>query len=664
MDAGGVSLVHKLPAELLVRVCAYLSVRKRQRLRRVCKTLRQVLDNPLLWKTVAIDSFKRSDYALLNAVLSGRESTVQRLCIGGAFNLAGLARDLCSCSHLRSLKLVHSPCFVTNMASVVRALPLLARLEFQPVNTSCGLGHCTHVMCRAVEWQDFLTAVQNLSSLTLLSSWDENFVEFLLRQWACQKYRPSSVCMSTMHMHTEQSQDSMQFRYSSLQDLWKECMERFPPCEDACQFRVTWQTSRLGPSDIPVFELNLDGSPLSLSTALSYTHPETTDLVVSMRGVLSLSGQEQTGEGDGRFRCGRFISNPEFVLSEMETKFLSFGAATAHLTSITLTDASSLNSSNLETLALYCKNLTLLNLSGCKKCLNPLFGLAALACGCIHLRALNIQNVPCNYVERTSEMWMCLSQMKTLRHLAIDPCLLQASQEADEFTGEQYSISDESEIEESLKAMTFLQILEVQTTVTANKCIQCPHCRNMDGHLMALVRHMRALHTLHVRGISPVVCGILLKTAIGECQYLRNLSVHMDFSFTLLPANLTLRNIQKLSILCPRFNVTDSLTQALVQAPLTHVYFTVRHMSKSIVTMLLQDLLRLTVCHIYCRDGPVMKPPGDILEFRHSMQDMASARSRAIPLDFVFNEGSVYSSQVECTTTQSLAQTELVSWWN
>lgn len=664
MDAGGVSLVRILPAELLGKVCAYLSVRERQRLRRVCKTLRQVLDNPLLWKTVAIDGFKRSDYALLRAVLSGRESTVEHLCITGSFNMAGLARDLCSCNHLQSLKLEQSPCYVANMASVVRALPLLARLEFQPVNTSCGLGHCTHVMCRTVEWQDFLSAVQTLSSLTLLSQWDENFVEFLLRQWACQKYRPSNVCMCTMHTHTEPPQDSMQFCYSSLQDLWKECMESFPPCEDPCQFRVTWQSSRLGPTDVPVFELNLDGSPLSLSTALSYTRPETTDFVVSMHGVLSLSGLEGTGGGDEHFRCGRFISNPEFVLSELETKFFPFHAATAHLTNITLTDATSLNSSNLETLALHCKNLSLLNLSGCKKCLNPIFGLAALASSCVRLQTLNIQNIPCNYVERMSEMWMCLSQMKGLRHLAIDPCLLQASQEADEFTGEQYSISDESEIEESLKAMAFIQILEIQTSPTADKSIQCPHCRNMDGHLIQLVKHMRALHTLHIRGISPVVCGILLKTAIGECQYLRNLSIHMEFSFSLLPAGLTLRNIEKLCIRCPRFNITDSLTRALVQAPLTHLYFTIRHISKGIITMFLQDLPCLTVCHIYCRDGPVMKPPGDILGFRHTMQDMASAKSRAMPLDFVFNEGSVYSSQVECTTTQSLAQTELVSWWN
>lgn len=663
--AGVPSFVEKLPTELLVRICGFLSIRERQRLRRVCKTLRQALDAPLLWKVITIDGFARSDYPGLNSMLAHR-LYVEQLSICGSFNLVGLAKELCACTRLQSLKLEQSPCYVTNMASVVRALPSLAHLEFQPVNTSCGLGHCTHVMCRTLEWQDFLGAVANLATLTLLSQWDENFVEFLLRQWACLQYRPVNICMSTMYTQTAQPQESMQSRYSSLQDLWKECMENFPPCEEACQFRITWQRSRFTLSDVPIFELNLDGSPLSLSTALCYTHPETSD-TTSMHGVISLSGKDHSVDNDECFRSGRYISSPEFVLTETETKFLHFEAVTAHLTSLSLTEASALSSSNLETIAHYCQKLAQLNLSGCKKCLNPLFGLATLASNCAHLRALNMQNIPCNYVERTSEMWMCLAQMESLRHLAIDPCLLQASQEADEFTGEQYSVSDEHEIEESLKAMKNIQVLEIQTTLTASKSIQCPHCRNMDGHLVELVRHMRSLHTLHIKGVSPAVCGILLKAALHNCKYLLHLHIHMEFSFSLPPADLKLSNIQKVSIWCPRFNVTDNLMLALAQASsttLTHAYFAVRFISKGSVTMLLQDFPRLVVCHMYCRDGPIMKPPGDVLEFRHRMQDLSSSRSRVNPLDFVFNEGRSYGGHAECVTTQSLTQTELVSWWN
>ena len=661
--SGSTSFVDKFPAELLVRICRFLSLRDRQRLRRVCKTLHQVLDNPLFWKSINIDGFKRSDYVQLHAMFAHRGSTVERLYINGSFDLVGL--DLCSCTRLRTLKLEQSPCYVTNMADIVRSLPLLAQLEFQPINAACGLGHCMHVMCRTVEWQDFLTTVQRLDSMTLLSQWDENFVEFLLRQWACQKYRPVSVCMTTMQTQTAQPQGSVQSCYSSLQDLWKECMENFPPCEEPCQFRITWQTSRrLGPSDVPIFELNLDGSPLSLSTALDYTHPDMTDTVSSMHGVISLSNRDWSVDGDECFRSGRFISSPDFVLSETETKFLQFESATAHLTSLSLTEASSLTSSNLETLAHHCRRLTQLNLSGCKKCLNPLFGLAILATNCTQLRILNLQNIPCNYVERTSEMWMCLSQMENLRHLAIDPCLLQASQEADQFTGEQYSVSDEHEIEESLKAMSFIRVLEIQTTLTASKSIQCPHCRNMDGHLIGLVKHMTALNTLLIRGVSRAMCDILLETAIKKCQYLRNLSINMEFSFKLFPLDTKFDSIQKLSIRCPRFNITDMLTSALVEAPLTHVYFAVRYISKGSVTMILQDMPQLVVCHIYCRDGPVMKPPGDVLQFRQSMQEMSNAESRTNPLDFVFNEGRLYDSHTECVTAQSLRQTELVSWWN
>ena len=657
------------PEELLVRICSYIPARQRQRLRGVCRSLRRALDSPPLWRTLTIDGFDRSDYGRLAEMLGHRGEAVKRVSISGSFNLVGLARDLCTCSRLKSLRLTQSPCFVTNMASVVRALPCLERLQFRPVNTACGLGHCTHVMCRAVEWQEFLAAVEGLSSLTLLSQWDENFVEFLLRQWACLRYRPLSVTVSTMQTQAAQPPESVQTRYSSLQDLWKECMENFPPCEEACQFRVTWQSSELGVNDVPLFELNLDGSPLSLSTALSYTHPEGSDPASSMHGMITLSAQQQNPNDSTNetteeiFSCGRFISSPEFMLTETETRFVSFNEATAHLTSISMTEATALTSANLEILALHCPQLDQLNLSSCKKCLNPLLGLAALASHCPQLRALNIQNIPCNYVERTSELWLCLSRMTGLRHLAIDPCLLQPSQEADEFTGEQYLVSDEQEIEESLKTMQYIHTLEIQTALTPSKTITCPQCRNMDGHRLELVGHMTSLRTLHIKEVSPTVCDRLLSTVASNCKYLKNLSINMEFSFT-LPLDLGQSSVRKLLIRCPRFNITDKLTEALVRAPLTHVYLTVRSVTRGAISMLLQDLPELVVCHIYCRDGPVMKPPGEILEFRQTMQEMSSRGSNTHPLDFAFNEGRLYKSETECNTTQSMMQTELVSWWN
>ena len=660
------SVVDRLPTELLVRVCGYLSVRERQSVRRVCKKLCQVVDDPLLWRTISMEGFACSDHRGLKALLARYHAITARVSLHGSFNLVGFAEELCTCTRLQSLKLTQSPCYVVNMASVVRALPSLAHLEFQPVNTSCGLGYCTHVMCRTREWQDFLDAVANLRSLTLLSQWDENFVEFLLRQWACLEYSPSHICLRTMHTQTAPLRDSVQSRYSSLQDLWKECMENFPPCEEVCQFRLTWQGSRLPLHDVPIFELNLDGSPLSLSTALRYTQPEASN-GASLHGVISLSGKEESAEEeDERFRCGRYISSPEFVLSETETKFVHFEAVSGHLTCLSLTEANALSSANLKIFAHNCPNLSQLNLSGCKKCLNPLSGMATLASNCTRLQALNLQNIPCNFVERTSEMWTYLSQMESLRHLAIDPCLFQASQEADEFTGEQHSVSgDEHEIEESVKAMHYIQVLEIQTTLSADKSILCQHCRNLDSRQVEFVGHMRALRILRITGVSPAVCRILLKSAFQNCEYLRYLYINMEFSFSLPSEALKRSRIRKLAIQCPRFNVTDSLIAALASsATLTHTFFAVRSISKGSVKILLREFPELVVCHVYCRDGPVMQPPSDILQFRLSMQELSSSESRVNPLNFMFNEGSSYSGLTECTTTQSLTQAELVSWWN
>ena len=658
----GQSYLDRLPTEILVRVCGYLLFRDRRCVRLVCKRLCLVMDDPHLWRSLSWDGFSRSDQRTLRAALARHQEVItDRLSLCGSFDLAAFSEELCSCAHLQSLSLEMTPCSVATMATILRALPSLTRLQFQPVNTSCSMASCTHLMCRTHEWQDFLSAAGTLHSLTLLSHWDENFVEFLLRQWACLQYSPTKLCLSVIQLNTTTSDEDWQIRYSSFLDRWKDCLESFPPCENTSQFSLTWHRYRPQFQVIPLVELNLDGSPLSLSSALCYTKLETSSNI-DTHGVLSLSGKKLFSEN---FGCGRYVSNNQFILSEMETKFLEFQSVVGHLTCINLSEAgNSFLSANLEIVAHYCRNLAQLNLSGCVQCLNPLFGLATLASNCTHLRALNLQNIPCNLVESTSEMWMFLSQMENLTHLAIDPCLFQGMQESEESTCEQRSVlSDAEEIEESVKTMSYIETLDLQTSLSVQKSIQCPICRTLDKRRMELVKYMSSLRYLHVRGISPTTCGMLLETTLRHCENLQCLYIHMDFAFCISSEALSCsRKLQQVAIWCPRLHITDDIIASLVPHNiLTHVYFTVRSISKGSMTMLLSNFPHLIACHIYCRDGPVMQPPSEILEFRLTMRELVDSRTH--PLDFAFNEGSSYDQIIQRRTAESMVYTELSSQW-
>ena len=630
--------------------------RDRLQLRLVCKRLLTVMDDPHLWKSISWDGFSRSDHNALRTALTRHSAAISdRLTLCGSFDLAAFSEELCACVHLQSLTLEMTPCTVATMATILRSLPSLARLQFQPVNTSCSVANCTHLMCRAHEWQDFMAAAGALHSLTLLSHWDESFAEFLLRQWACLQYSPTKLCLGIIQTQPSGA-DNWKSCCVSFLDCWKECLESFPPCENTSQFSLTWHRYRPTLPVIPLIELNLDGSPIALSSAVCYTQLETSSNV-DVHGVLSLSGMELSS---GNFQCGRYIPSDHFILSEVEAKLIPFPQVVSNLTCINLSGAGdSFLSANLEILAHHCRNLAQLNLSSCVRCLNPLFGLATLASNCTHLRALNLQNIPCSYIESTSEMWMFLSQMEGLSHLAIDPCLFQGRRGPEESSSDP---SDQDDIEESVKMMGYIETLDIQTSISAMKSISCSVCSTMDRRRMEMVSHLSSLRALHVKEISSATCGTLLDTALRCCTNLRHLHVHMELPFRMSPEALSCSKLQQVAIWCPRFHVVDNLTASLVpHGSLTHAYFTVRSASKASIITLLSSFPHLLVLHVYCRDGPVMRPPSEILQFRTTMADLVNSRSQ--PLDFTFNEGSSYYQFTQRRTAESMVYTELSSAW-
>ena len=85
-----------------------------------------------------------------------------------------------------------------------------------------------------------------------------------------------------------------------------------------------------------------------------------------------------------------------------------------------------LQSGNLEQVAIACLNFQRLNLESNFHCLHPLQGLCMIANHCHDLRGLNLKYISVTDMENQLGLWDILSSM-SLTHLAVDVCVFHSS---------------------------------------------------------------------------------------------------------------------------------------------------------------------------------------------------------------------------------------------
>ena len=502
-----------LPVEILFRIFSFLMYRDRFQLKFVCRRLYDVSSDPHLWKEITWVNYQSDDQPYLKGSLMSNSSFIMKVKVSGNVNIAALATQLISCSNIRTLSLLGNHCTVVAMERIVKCLPLLDHLEFEPCNTACSMERCNHQMCRPNEWRDFLHKSTAMSSLVLVSPWSEHFIEFLWREWSVLKYRPVEFCVSVLANNACISNE-LSGHCITLLELWKKCQSIFQSCSHTSRFFLNAFHPKSTMHSYPWFELNLSGesppTPISVSRLGS--------LGMESDGLIRLCGKPHNSLV---YTVGHYIHESQFCLSLNEAKFENIPSC---IVTLNLCGASGLVSSQLEAIAARCTGLVQLNLKGCPLSLNPLFGLAAIADKCLWLKALNVQEITSSGVESLIELWYIFSKMKKLTHLALDPCMMRISQE--EYLG--LDVLSTHDVAEAVNMTNSIISLDVRA-----QQLQCQLCRSIAIQCPLLTSGLKLLRHLQLDNILPEPCSAIANAALHRCKCLKTLHISTDFSFHL-----------------------------------------------------------------------------------------------------------------------------------
>ena len=652
-----------LPTEIMLNVFSLLPYHERAQLKLVCKRLYDIACDPLLWRNVLWSRYSSSDAPHLNNLLTQSSAIITRLELNGNLNVPAFSSLLAKCSNIRTLVLLGVQCTTAEMETVATSLPALKCLEFEPCNSPCKMERCQHLMCRPNEWRDFLTSTKAMSSLTLATPWNEHFVEFLLREWSSLKYFPIELNFSLLEAST--AADELNTRCMFILELWKQCQHiaSFQHSSHTAKFSFYLYRPKRSLMNHPFFELRL--SPVGGASSAVCVARVTQE--VDCDGIIRLCRKSPDSES---FCTGCYIYEDQFCLSPSEACYkLDFEAVSAGITYLNLSGAETLSSASLESIARSCSNLSQLNIRGCVLSLNPLFGFAAVASNCPNLRGLNIQDIPYNMIENSTELWYILSRMRYLSHLALDPCLMQAqvsdSRWFDPDGAVATSLTEIDEIAGHIEKMTSVVSVEMQTRCQASGWVECQACKNVNPHSLHLISKFKSLRHLRLEFLPAQVCSTLSNAALSSCTYLRALYISVGFAFELSSEALLHSALQQLYINCIRMTITDRVVDPLVSnGRLTHLYLIVRTISKTSAFKLFQSLPNLVSCHIYCLRRPVLLPPDEVLEFRRTVKHLVAARKTFLE-DFVFEEDASWFAgwNFSPPTVRSFLFSELVSNW-
>lgn len=623
-----------LPIEILLNIFLFLPYHDRVQMKLVCRRMYHVTSDPHLWREITWSNFSTSDEASVRNILGQYSNFLTSFRVTGQFSVTKFSEQLSDCSNINSLVLIGMKQTISEIERLLKNIRSLSHLTFEPCNKQCDILHCNHLMCGAHEWRDFLRASSNLTSLTLVTPWNDHIVEFLLREWSSLNYYPLEFQLSIIACGV--SVDLWYTRCVKLLELWKELQTTFPGCSHAAKFCVNSYKPQLFSIKPPLFELHLNGK--FLTSAVTASRLEATE--ADLGGVIWLCGKHKKLE---QFACGHYIPDDLFPFSSSDAAYGSFPFYANSITCLNFYGASRLLPIHLEIVANSCSSLAELNIENCELSLSPLSGLSAVACRCMKLTALNIQGIPSTAVENTEDVWQTLSMMQRLTHLATAPCLM---------------LTQQSTVRPHTVLKTGDSSLEMSSH--SSKSVVCQACQYMHLHCcpprLSLLRHVR------FTDLSPQLTSIMISTVLANCKYLNTLYVASEFTFQLSFEALNRTNLQQLCIKCHRMNITDTTVDSLAKNKLTHLYLFIRSISKASMLKVVQNFPHLVSCHIYTRDRPVMRPPAAVLEFRRTIRRLLEMKVPRLD-DFVFEEDTMSRGWMKSSTSRSILSSNLTSVW-
>ena len=627
-----------LPIEILLNVFSFLPYHERAQMKLVCRRMYHITSDPHLWREIIWSNFSSSDEPRVRNILAQYSTFVKSFHVAGRFSVTMFSEQLSGCSNINNLVLIGMKQTISEVEMLLKNLPSLTRLTFEPCNKPCSKDHCNHLMCGSYEWRDFMKASSVLNSLTLVIPWTDHIVEFLLREWSSLMYYPLEIQLSIIAYGA--SADLWSTRCIKLLELWKDLLTTFQACSHDAKFCVySYKPKLISVLKPPLFELHLNGTVLTSAVTASRLEATEADL----GGVITLRGKHNKS---AQFTSGHYTPDDLFPFSSSDAAYGSFPFYANGITCLNFYGASTLLPIHLEIVANSCSSLADLNIENCERSLNPLSGLNAVACRCTKLQALNIQGIPSTAVDNTEDVWQILSMMQRLTDLATAPCLMLTEQS----TAKPHTVLQTGD---SLGMVS----LEMKSHGSNVGCQPCQHM-----HLYCCPPRLSLLRHVRFTDLPPQSTSVMISTILTNCKYLITLYVASEFTFQLSFEALNCTNLQQLCIKCHRMNITDTTVDSLAKIKLTHLYLFVRSISKTSMLKVVQNFPHLVSCHIYTRDRPVMHPPGATLEFRRTMRQLLEMKVPRLD-DFVFEEDTMSHGWMKNSTSRSIMSSNLISVW-
>ena len=171
------------------------------------------------------------------------------------------------------------------------------------------------------------------------------------------------------------------------------------------------------------------------------------------------------------------------------------------VTEFDLTNAETLQSENLEQVAVACPNLQRLNIQGNHNCLHPLQGLRMIANHCHELYGLNLKYISVTDMESHLGLWEILSSM-SLSHLVAEVCVLHSNSDGEY----------EQKLIGLFRKCYTLQALQFDSFYDDGSCDVCTH----SGIKWSLLSHFPSLKYCNLYGDHPD----LVQDVISGCKEL------------------------------------------------------------------------------------------------------------------------------------------------
>ena len=548
-------LLANFPTELLIKILSYLPTRDRFMMRCVSQRFRDVSEMPLLWKE-CIWNYEPRHVSSIIKVLIDHGEHVRRILFPAHLTVKIVRKLASHCTQVTHLSLPRdTQLTLDDLEKVVRTMTCLHQLDVfaagnfiqkdeSPSRTTWREPQHIKGLLKVTA-----TSVKELKLRVTQFSWA---VRESIKELASQGYTLPIINIFG---------DGAVF---NLPSLWLELHSIY----ESSLFEISLYDYRKIPMNLYPF------IPLKrLKFGPSVTPP-----------FIQLSSYGIVGIQQDIFCISEYNSfgTVMYILMPMRDKLynsnriipISYG----QIDSVSCVDFSNVkvDSNHLEQLAAVCPNLQRLNLQRNANCLKHLQGLRAIVQTCQNLKGINLTEISVSQVESLVLLWELLSSLKKLTHLAIDLCLMKAS-----------DANSQKLIINMFKTCQCLKALEI----TRDYLSGCRECTDVTDFFFSYFPSLVYCRMYCFRYSA-------LAYAINNCHKLKYLYEKDARKESILPLSNNCY-LEQLCIYSLSLNLTDELVEVLsANGQLERVVLYVKSITINGLTTLINNSPKLTLLHI------------------------------------------------------------------